>query len=383
MPERTSTEVSRRIANVAALSGADRLDVLKVIAVAGLDPATDFRFENWSGVSFAGLDLTGFDFTGARLHGCDFTGAKIARARFDQAEIGRVIHDPERAPTLPGLVTPIAAIRTAGDWNEFRKSWRRPELLPDDGHLPTGAIFQDAPFAPEMVVVPSGSYLQGDETKPVNNVNRREVTIAHRLAVGRFPVTFEEWDFCHADGGTKLKPKTEWGRDRQPVMRVSWDDITNDYLPWLNRRLGLSGATAYRLLSEAEWEYCCRAGTETAYSFGDTITKGQAQFSEGDWGSAKQTVEVGSFPSNAWGLHDMHGNVWEWCEDAWFDNYQDAPVDGAARRSANTSVSRVLRGGSWGYQPGFLRSASRDRYAPDIRGRNYGFRLARTLNPTT
>ena len=119
----------------------------------------------------------------------------------------------------------------------------------------------------------------------------------------------------------------------------------------------------YRLPSEAEWEYCCRAGTTTAYATGDQITKKQAQYSEGLYGSAKQAVAVGSFPPNDWGLHDMHGNVWEWCEDKY-----DA-----------SSSSRVLRGGSWLDDPDLLRSAYRRYVQPVFRNYGFGFRLARTL----
>ena len=139
---------------------------------------------------------------------------------------------------------------------------------------------------------------------------------------------------------------------------MSWEDA-KAYCKWLS---GVS-ARAYRLPSEAEWEYCCRAGTTTAYSTGDQITKKQAQFSEGSYGSGKQTVEVGSFPPNAWGIYDLHGNVWEWCEDKY----------------EASSSSRVLRGGSWYVIPDILRSAYRDNYSPVSRDYDIGFRVARTL----
>ena len=209
---------------------------------------------------------------------------------------------------------------------------------------------------------------------------QREIAIGYRLAVGRFPVTFEEWDVCYADGGAKNHPKTDWGRGRQPAINASWTDITRDYLPWLNRKLDLSEFTAYRLLTEAEWEYCCRAGTKTAYSFGDHITSEQALFSEVEPGSTKQTIEVGTFPGNAWGLHDMHGNVWEWCQDAYVDNYTEAPKNGTSVDRTGKKILRVLRGGSWDNLPQNLRSADRDGGQPVIRYPNSGFRLARTLN---
>jgi formylglycine-generating enzyme required for sulfatase activity len=140
---------------------------------------------------------------------------------------------------------------------------------------------------------------------------------------------------------------------------------------WLRER---SGGKAYRLLSEAEWEYCCRAGTTSAYSTGDEITPAQANFGL----NSKGTTPVSRFPPNAWGLRDMHGNVWEWCEDNWHPNYQGAPEDGSVWKGGDTS-SRVLRGGSWFNNPHLLRSASRDRSLPDDRNSNVGFRVARTL----
>jgi formylglycine-generating enzyme required for sulfatase activity len=370
----------------------------------GLDPTRHYRLADWRGLDFSNCNLRGFDFTGARLWGAKFDGALISAgpdrdgkqapaAIFDQAEWSAVSCNREPGSSAPGvLLAPIADLSTAADYDAYVRDWKPGPVPIRRPHLRTGAIFQDAPFAPEMMVVPSGTYLQGDETKPVDGINRREVTIAHRLAVGRFPVTFEEWDACHADGGTKHKPDTRWERGRQPVHSVSWDDITNDYLPWLNKRLGLSGAHGYRLLTEAEWEYCCRAGTETAFSFGATISTDQANydgrytFGGGRKGEYRQkTTEVGSFPSNAWGLHDMHGNIWEWCHDSAHDTYRDAPDDGSAREDAPTgkdkTVSRVLRGGSWDIDPQFLRSAGRLRNLPDSRDDVVGFRLARTLHP--
>jgi formylglycine-generating enzyme required for sulfatase activity len=171
--------------------------------------------------------------------------------------------------------------------------------------------------------------------------------------------------------------------NRGNIINVSWDDITKQFLPWLSRKSG----KPYRLLTEAEWEYAARAGTATPFSTGQTITTDQANF-DGNYtygGSSKgqyrqKTVEVGSFKPNAFGLHDVHGNVWEWVEDCWHDNYQGAPTDGSAWTIGECS-RRAVRGGSWGDYPGTLRSALRDGYTPADRGSYGGFRLARTLSP--
>jgi len=243
----------------------------------------------------------------------------------------------------------------------------------------SGEGFKDCPDCPEMVVVPAGAFTMGspdsEKNRSDNEGPQRKVTIAKPFAVGKFEVTFAEWDACVADGGCKHQPDDERsGRGKRPVINVSWDDISREYLPWLKRKTGKD----YRLLTEAEWEYAARAGTTTAYAFGKSITKRQAQFLEGSWRSAERTVEVGSFEANAFGLHDMHGNVFEWVQDCYKDSYKGAPSDGSAATAGDCSL-RVLRGGSWGGLPRRLRSACRLRGQPDLRDVNGGFRVARTL----
>ena len=167
--------------------------------------------------------------------------------------------------------------------------------------------------SPNMVAIPPGRFLMGEaegEQKSRDDFLEHEVHIDYPIALGQHTVTFAEWDAALAAGARLENPSDEgWGRDRRPVVNVSWEDA-QAYLAWLNERLGLAGqVSAFRLPSEAEWEYACRAGTTTPYSFGETISRSQAQFSEGKFGSAGQTVPVGSFPPNPFGLHDMHGNV--------------------------------------------------------------------------
>ena len=160
----------------------------------------------------------------------------------------------------------------------------------------------------------------------------------------------------------------EWGRGLRPVINVS-SESAKAYVAWLSKQTG----KPYRLLSEAEWEYACRAGTETRYSFGDEITKKDANFHE------RKTSKVGSYRPNRWGLYDMHGNVWEWVEDCWNGSYKGAPKDGSAWTKGDCH-RRVLRGGSWYYLPGFLRSAVRYWLVTGNRDYDTGFRVARTLD---
>ena len=249
-----------------------------------------------------------------------------------------------------------------------------------------GKVFQDCNECPEMVVVPAGSYMMGspgseegrdDDEGPVHRV-----TIAEPFAVGVHEVTFAEWDACVRDGGCGgYRPDDEgWGRGRRPVINVSWENAQR-YVRWLSRETGQE----YRLLSESEWEYAARAGTATPFHYGRTISTSQANYdgnytygagSEGEYRA--RTVPVGSFGANGFGLHDVHGNVWEWVEDCWNGSYRGAPSDGSAWQRGNCD-RRVVRGGSWYFKPWFLRSANRYWFESVFRNFNLGFRVARTL----
>src|SRR5512132_2381056 len=182
------------------------------------------------------------------------------------------------------------------------------------------------------MALPLGEFLMGspeDEEGRFNDEGpQHRVTIGRRFAIGPYPVTFDEYDhFCAVT--LRAKPADEgWGRGRRPVINVSWKDA-KAYVSWLSQHTG----KPYRLPSEAEWEYAARAGTTTRYTFGDAVTPKYANYSESEFG---KTTEV--WPSwrctaatpNAWGLHDMHGNVWEWVEDVYHDSYKGAPTDGTA-----------------------------------------------------
>jgi formylglycine-generating enzyme required for sulfatase activity len=235
--------------------------------------------------------------------------------------------------------------------------------------------FRDCSDCPEMVEVPAGRFVMGSADGDSDEKPAHEVLIGKPFAVGKFEVTFAEWEVCAKDGGC-LKNKSpsdeDWGKARRPVINVSWNDA-KEYLAWLSRKTG----KPYRLLTEAEWEYAARAGTSTKYAFGDTIDKQQAQFLDGKPGTGR-TAEVGSFAANAWDLYDMHGNVWEWVEDCYAPSYVEAPSDGSARTIPGCS-SRVLRGGSWDYDPQDLRSAVRYKLPPIYRVDEIGFRVAREL----
>ncbi len=287
-----------------------------------------------------------------------------------------------------------------------------------------GTVFQDCADCPEMVLLPPGSFQMGS---PVSETGRqghegpvREVRIGYTLAVSRYEVTRREFGrFVSATGyrteaenvsvqgcagwnGSDLSwvPGLNWRSpglfqgDDHPVVCVSWNDA-QAYLKWLNDSVPGRG---YRLLNEAEWEYAARAGRGgSRYPWGDDAdAREQCTWANGADQSAKAqiswyqgrvancidghayTAPIGRFRANAFGLHDMHGNVWEWVQDVWHDSYAGAPTDGSARMTGGDQTRRVLRGGSWGYSSQSLRSASRNGYGPGVRSDDTGFRIART-----
>jgi formylglycine-generating enzyme required for sulfatase activity len=251
--------------------------------------------------------------------------------------------------------------------------------------LTPGQVFQDcSDGCPQMVVIPFGHFLMGSELynrEQPQHVVRFETTIA----VGRFETTFDEWDACVRGGGCIGAPSDEgWGRGRRPVINVSWNDAKS-YVLWLSRKTGKT----YRLLTEAEWEYAARAGSTTAYSWGDGIDCGKASYDGGrgsdcaakGWFSLRGTQQVGTYAANRWGLYDMLGNVWEWCQDNWHPDYHGAPKDGSAWGGGDASM-HILRGGAWNYGPSGLRSADRNWFPANGHTSFIGFRVARQPDQT-
>ena len=249
-----------------------------------------------------------------------------------------------------------------------------------------GDTFLDCFPCPEMVVVPAGQFMMGspsdEEGRNQDEGPQHRVTIRKPFAVGKYEVTFWEWNACVTKGGCigYLPDDERWGLWLLPVINVSWEDA-QAYLRWLSRESGAN----YRLLSEAEWEYAARAGTTTPFHFGSTISSDQANYRGTiTYGSGrksvdrKKTVLVRSFSPNAFGLHNVHGNVWEWVADCYKGSYARAPKDGGAWTTGDCS-KRVLRSGSWFSTPWNVRSAYRNGIEPDDRSRFVGFRVARTL----
>jgi len=248
--------------------------------------------------------------------------------------------------------------------------------------LKPGDPFKECSDCPAMIVVPAGRFMMGSPEGQGNDGERprRDVKIAKPFAVAKFELTFDEWDACAAHGDCDPHVlASEWGRGRRPVINVSWDGAQT-YVKWLSRITGKQ----YRLLSEAEYEYAARAGTDTKYPWGDEIKlNGQAMANCDGCGSQwdrKQTAPVGSFAANRFGLYDMVGNVWEWTEDCYHRSYQGAPAGDSPWTSGDCNM-HVIRGGNWNFNSELVRSAGRAGLITGAPGPDLGFRVARTLTP--
>lgn len=268
---------------------------------------------------------------------------------------------------LTALLAPLIVLDPFG-WLAEPEEPPRPVLQPE--------TFTHCEGCPEMVVLPPGRFEMGaawlDREAQSDERPIVEVSLAQRFAIGRHEVTTANWQTCVQDGGCNgyVPDDNGWEGPNRPVIHVSWEDA-QAYLAWLRRRTG----QPYRLPSEAEWEYACRAGTHGRYPFGDAIAPSFANYDR----QVGATRDVGSYPANAWGLYDMNGNVWEWVEDGWSDGHDGAAPDGSPRPLAAGVYDRVIRGGSWDDPARRVRCISRNRKDQDQRENEIGFRVALTL----
>ncbi len=270
-----------------------------------------------------------------------------------------------------------------------------------------GKTFKDCATCPEMVVVPPGTFIMGSpetEKDRDKDEGQHKVTIAYSFAVSRGPITWDQWEACARDAmcdgqavetalrfdreGKPIQKYVDHGRGNHPVVGVSWWDA-QVFVGWLNKK---TGKEKYRLLSESEFEYAARAGTTTAYWWGNEPSHDYANYGrevgQGLGGVASgrdvwenSTSPICSFPTNAFGLCDMHGNIYQWIEDCYETDITLLPTDGSPVKSGNCAV-RGFRSNSFESNPKTMRSANRAfQYAPSTRGRNYlGFRVAKNLN---
>ena len=317
------------------------------------------------------------------------TAADVARARYGEPHAARE----------SGVDRAVLALLQGEIWADVERELEQQAELMAAGRQAEkepGLRFKDCEECPLMVVVPSGSFMMGspssEEGRHGTEGPVHRVEIAEPFAVGMYEVTVGEFGRFAGEtghvGGDEcyVYENGKWGRragrswripgvsqtERHPVACVNWGDA-KAYVGWLSRKTG----NRYRLLSESEWEYTARAGTTGRYYWGNGIASDRANYGK----TNGQTVPVGSYSPNGFGLHDVHGNVWEWVEDCLHDSYQGAPSDGSAWTSGGDCSLRVVRGGSWDFVPGNLRSALRSWLTTANRNVSVGFRVARTLTP--
>jgi formylglycine-generating enzyme required for sulfatase activity len=248
-----------------------------------------------------------------------------------------------------------------------------------------GSTFRDCEECPEMVAVPAGRFRMGapkaEKGHQATEEPQHDVLVGAPLAVGKYEITFDEWEACTLEGGcANYRPQDGgWGSGRRPVIYVSYDDAKS-YVEWLRQKSG----KAYRLLSEAEWEFAARGGTSTPFAGGETLAPTQANFDASTEAGAKKqgsyegkSVEVGTFAPNPYGLHDMEGNVFEWVEDCWNPSHDGAPGDASPR--GGDCKRRVAKGGAWYYEAEFARPSARTSFPKGSRLNVVGFRVARPL----
>jgi formylglycine-generating enzyme required for sulfatase activity len=256
----------------------------------------------------------------------------------------------------------------------------------EEASLKQKVDFRECEKCPEMIVVPAGGFVMGSTNDGPKRASaeapKHKVTFTHAFAVGRFAVTFEQWDACVDDGGCNgYKPwDNGWGRGKHPAINISWSDAKS-YVAWLSERTG----KPYRLLSEAEREYVTRAGTSSTFWWGASVSRRQAnyddktgQYKASKGSSGQRTMPVDSYLPNPWGLYQVHGNIWEWVEDCLNEGYAGAPTDGTAWITGQCD-RRVLRGGSWVSSASAVEAGSRYGVQAEGRVSNVGFRVARTL----
>jgi formylglycine-generating enzyme required for sulfatase activity len=308
----------------------------------------------------------------------------MARARLDELKKSQVaVVVPPVVPALPPASAPCGGGAVSVSLSSRAAC---PLSAAEERALKPKDSFKECGNCPAMVVVPAGRFTMGSPASEWDRESdegpQHTVSIAAPFAVGKFAVTFDEWDACVDDQECHRRSDEEWGRGRRPVINVTWDDAKT-YVAWLSRKTGKT----YRLLSEAEWEYAARAGTGKPFWWGSSSSTGEANYN-GDYTygagrvgeSRERTVPVDWFQPNPFGLYQMNGNVWEWTEDCWHKSYHGAPANGAAWTNGDCN-NRILRGGSWFAVPKFLRAAFRATNVTSKRLNNNGFRVARKLAP--
>jgi formylglycine-generating enzyme required for sulfatase activity len=296
------------------------------------------------------LEVTG------RVAGANWYQVKTARGETAYVASNLLREAPKAAPPKPQVAVAPP---------------RLPSSPPSTG---SGDSFRDCPNCPEMVRLPAGTYRMGNDKGDISERPAHSVRIAQPFAIGKYEVTIAEWKACADAGGCSYTPRIKGAPDSSPVHKLSWKDI-QEYLAWLKKTTG----KAYRLPSEAEWEYAARGGTGSRFWWGERMAAGMADCKDcgGSWNYGFPAPANSSKP-NPFGLYGMSGGVWEWTDDCWRADHDNAPSDGKASSKGDCGA-RALRGGAWRNDQGYVHMSSRLRYDFNVRYSTNGFRVVRDL----
>jgi formylglycine-generating enzyme required for sulfatase activity len=286
--------------------------------------------------------------------------ARIARLRAPAAQ------SPAPAPSAPAARAHPAPVKPTAP--------AAPAAPPPAAMAHTGGDIRDCQSCPMLVSLPAGAFTMGNNASDPSEKPAHQVVISAPFAIGKFEVTVQQWNACvTANGCQKATPDLNTNPNA-PVRDVSWED-TQQYVKWL----GMLSGEAYRLPTEAEWEFAARGGSATAYWWGDKMAPGKANCKDcGPPWTDKGPANAGSFAPNAYGLYDTSGSVWEWVADCWHNNFKGAPADGSAWDEPGCRV-RVIRGGSWRDGAAYMVASTRFKYDASVRQAQNGFRVARSL----
>ncbi|HZX30248.1 MAG TPA: formylglycine-generating enzyme family protein, partial [Rhodocyclaceae bacterium] len=301
--------------------------------------------------------------------------ASLAKARIERLKTEGAKPQAQPAPAAKATTPekPVPAAKAPAEKPAPPPAAKAPEKAPAaKAAAPAVGEVKDCPTCPALVSLPRGHFSMGSNGGDPSEKPVHSVSIKAPFAIGKTEVTVEQWNAC-VDAGACPKIATDANAPKgAPVRDVSWDDA-QAYVRWLSKLTG----KAYRLPTEAEWEYAARGGTSSKYWWGEQMRQGTANCKEcGEPWSQEAPANVGSFAANPYGLHDMNGSVWEWVSDCWHASYKGAPVDGSAWEEPNCE-SRVIRGGSWREGASYMMSSTRFKYDASVRQSQNGFRVVR------
>ncbi|WP_232429460.1 formylglycine-generating enzyme family protein [Noviherbaspirillum autotrophicum] len=335
------------------------------------------------------IELTFWDSIKDSTHASDYEAylksypngrfAALARARIERLKAAeQKPKAPEQSRVAPAAKVPSEreppAPKAAPKAAPEQAQPEAPAAATEKPKAPAAGVSaaKDCATCPDLIILPAGTFTMGSNTSDPSEKPAHRVTLAKPFAIGKYEVTVDQWNACVTAGACPHVGGDASRPGNTPVRDVSWDDA-QQYMKWLSAQTG----KAYRLPTEAEWEYAARGGTTGKFWWGEQMRKGMANCKDcGQPWQAEGPAPVGSFAANPFGLYDVNGSVWEWVSDCWHNSYKSAPADGRSWEEANCRV-RVIRGGSWREGASYMPSTTRFKYDASVRNSQNGFRVVR------